>query len=328
MDITCGPLLAHPHPPAHQQGTRTVSSDAQTGTLPGNSGAGRQTRGQCSYLCSCSRRQRPRLPTTASSGPKPVLRSRNHRARPRHDFRGTHTIAGANPAAVRGRSMPNVPMPRLYTAQEPAAAAGIHSSTHTAASISLQSTTAGVMHHTAVGAGVRAHHAASPRVAGGCDNSHRGAAAAHLSPQNAAPNSKRRGRSTPAHRMYTSGAPPPAPGICSTHPISSSVSRSRRGPMHGVQMGEGDAHPFACAPARIRLQGGQADFFGAGRGRVVSPPRGVVPDRTPVPSVGGAVGTAARRPAPAGQLVIVIGELGAALRLFRERRSLERQSIF
>ena len=29
----------------------------------------------------------------------------------------------------------------------------------------------------------------------------------------------------------------------------------------------------------------------------------------PVPSVGGAVGTAARRPAPAGQLVIVIGEL-------------------
>ena len=91
----------------------------------------------------------------------------------------------------------------------------------------------------------------------------------------------------------------------------------------------GDAHPFACAPARIRLQGGQVAFFGAGRGRVVSPPRGVVPDRPPVPSVGGAVGTAARRPAPAGQLVIVIGELGAALRLFRDRRSLERlQSIF
>eukprot|EP01047_Picozoa_sp_COSAG01_P077113 COSAG01_NODE_13772_length_1537_cov_6.831711_4_plen_74_part_01 len=43
---------------------------------------------------------------------------------------------------------------------------------------------------------------------------------------------------------------------------------------------------------------------------------------------GGAVGTAARRLAPAGQLVIVIGELGAALRLFRDRRSLERQSIF
>ena len=165
------------------------------------------------------------------------------------------------------------------------------------------------MHHTAVGAGVRAHHAASPRVAGGCNNSHRGAAAAHLSPQNVAPNSARRGRSTSAHRMYTSGAPPPAPGICSTHAISSSVSWSRRGPMHGVQMGEGDAHPFACAPARIRLQGGQVAFFGAGRGRVVSPPRGVVPDRTPVPSVGGAVGTAARRPAPAGQLVIVIGEL-------------------
>jgi hypothetical protein len=143
------------------------------------------------------------------------------------------------------------------------------------------------MHHTAVGAGVRAHHAASPRVAGGCNNSHRGAAAAHLSPQNAAPNSARRGRSTSAHRMYTSGAPPPAPGICSTHAISSSVSRSRRGPMHGVQMGEGDAHPFACAPARIRLQGGQVAFFGAGRGRVVSPPRGVVPDRPPVPSVGG-----------------------------------------
>ena len=92
----------------------------------------------------------------------------------------------------------------------------------------------------------------------------------------------------------------------------------------GVQMGEGDAHPFACAPARIRLQGGQVAFFGAGRGRVVSPPRGVVPDKPPVPSVGGAVGTAARRPAPAGQLVIVIGELGAALRLFRDRRSLER----
>ena len=181
--------------------------------------------------------------------------------------------------------------------------------THTTASISLQSTTAGVMHHTAVGAGVRAHHAVSPRVAGGCNNSHRGAAAAHLSPQNAAPNSARRGRSTPAHKMYTSGAPPPHPGICSKHPISSSVSRRGRGPMHGVQMGEGDAHPFACAPARIRLQGGQAAFFGAGRGRVVSPPRGVVPDRPPVPSVGGAVGTAARRPAPAGQLVIVIGEL-------------------
>ena len=32
-------------------------------------------------------------------------------------------------------------------------------------------------------------------------------------------------------------------------------------------------------------------------------------DRPPVPSVGGAVGTAARGPAPAGQLVIVIGEL-------------------
>jgi hypothetical protein len=47
-----------------------------------------------------------------------------------------------------------------------------------------------------------------------------------------------------------------------------------------------------------------------------------------VPSVGGAVGTAARRLAPAGQLAIVIGELGAALRLFRDRRSLERQSIF
>jgi hypothetical protein len=95
-----------------------------------------------------------------------------------------------------------------------------------------------------------------------------------------------------------------------------------------IQMGEGDAHPFACAPARIRLQGGQVAFFGAGRGRVVSSPRGVVPDMPPVPSVGGAVGTAARRPAPAGQLVIVIGELGAALRLFRDRRSLERQSIF
>jgi hypothetical protein len=98
--------------------------------------------------------------------------------------------------------------------------------------------------------------------------------------------------------------------------------------MHGVQMGEGDAHPFACAPARIRLQGGQVAFFGAGRGRVVSPPRGVVPDRPPVPSVGGAVGTAARRPAPAGQLVIVIGELGAALRLFRaEDHSKDSQSF-
>jgi hypothetical protein len=124
MDIICGPLLAHPHPPAHQPGIRTVSSDAQTGTLPRNSGAGRQTRGQCSYPCSCSQRQRPRLPTTVSSGPKPVLRSRNHQARPRHDVRGTHTMAGAHPAAVGGRSMPHVPMPRLYTAQEPATAAG------------------------------------------------------------------------------------------------------------------------------------------------------------------------------------------------------------
>jgi hypothetical protein len=135
------------------------------------------------------------------------------------------------------------------------------------------------MHHTAVGAGVRAHHAASPRVAGGCNNSHRGAAAAHLSPQNAAPNSARRGRSTPAHRMYTSGALVGALGICSTHTISSSVSPSTVGPMHGVQMGEGDAHPFACAPARIRL-------------------------------------------------VIVIGELGAALRLFRaEDHSKDSQSF-
>jgi hypothetical protein len=34
-----------------------------------------------------------------------------------------------------------------------------------------------------------------------------------------------------------------------------------------------------------------------------------VPTNGGVPSAGGAVGTAARRPAPAGQLVIVIGEL-------------------
>eukprot|EP01047_Picozoa_sp_COSAG01_P009740 COSAG01_NODE_403_length_17482_cov_77.249597_17_plen_112_part_00 len=46
------------------------------------------------------------------------------------------------------------------------------------------------------------------------------------------------------------------------------------------------------------------------------------------PLWGGAVGTAARRPAPAGQLVIVIGELGAALRLFRaEDHSKDSQSF-
>ena len=61
---------------------------------------------------------------TTSSAPKPVLRSQNYRARPRHDVRGTHTMAGAHPAAVGGRSMPHVPMPRLYTAQQPATAAG------------------------------------------------------------------------------------------------------------------------------------------------------------------------------------------------------------
>ena len=58
-------------------------------------------------------------------------------------------------------------------------------------------------------------------VEGGCNNSHRGAAAAHLSPQNVAPNSARRGRSTSAHRMATSGAPPPAPGICTPFPVQS-----------------------------------------------------------------------------------------------------------
>jgi hypothetical protein len=47
-----------------------------------------------------------------------------------------------------------------------------------------------------------------------------------------------------------------------------------------------------------------------------------------VPSVGGAVGTAARRPAPAGQLVIVIGELRGDVAALQGRRSLERQSIF
>ena len=81
------------------------------------------------------------------------------------------------------------------------------------------------------------------------------------------------------------------------------------GPCTVYKWEHGSAHPFACATARIRPQGGQVTFFGAGRGRVVSPPRGVVLDVPLVPSVGGAVGTAARRPALAGQLVIVIGEL-------------------
>ena len=62
-------------------------------------------------------------PTTTSSAPKPVLRSQNYRARPRHDVRGTHTMAGAHPAAVGGRSMPHVPK-HAPCAQQPATAAG------------------------------------------------------------------------------------------------------------------------------------------------------------------------------------------------------------
>ena len=79
---------------------------------------------------------------------------------------------------------------------------------------------------------------------------------------------------------------------------------------HGPHGSHGGLH--AITPPRNDPHAYKIPNRNAGRGRVVSPPRGVVPDRPPVPSVGGAVGTAARRPAPAGQLVIVIGELEAA----------------
>ena len=85
----------------------------------------RSDRSPATYkTCGMSHKVISSQPTTTSSAPKPVLRSQNYRARPRHDVRGTHTMAGAHPAAVGGRSMPHVPMPRLYTAQEPATAAG------------------------------------------------------------------------------------------------------------------------------------------------------------------------------------------------------------